>query len=289
MLRHSCLLVVMVLLTLVGCSKYTSETASHSIYSEILEDSVAITTYYTTVKNSSIHSLPVLFLLHGHGANQSDWFDPAKGNAAHLLDSLVNARAIPPIAAISVNAKNSWYVNSQVPMEDFFTQYLFDYYKGLNTIHGQPLVDNNHKILAGNSAGGYGALRFALLQPERFKAAILLSPAAYYPVPPQNSSSRKIDVFANEGLFNDSIWDRYHYDHLLPNLKKAPRVPKFYISTGNQDPYNITPVVTRLDQKLKAEGVSPNIRIIDGVHDWKVWRSNFVYAIVAYFEHLESE
>jgi len=273
------------LITFVACSwnSSTGVTSTYKIYSTTLQDSVAISEYYVLENGNVASNTPVLFLLHGHGANNSDWFDPKKGNVAHLLDSLRKIKAIPPVLAVSIDAKNSWYVNSKQPMQTFFMQELFSHYDGKLNRNAKPFINNEHKILIGNSAGGYGSLRFAMLEPEQFKAAILLSPAAYYRVPPENSSSRKIDVFAKDQVFNDSVWHSYHYDRLFDGFKKASQKPVFYISTGDKDPYDITPVVKRLEVQLTSANALVNVRIIDGAHDWKAWRNNFVYALIAHF------
>ena len=43
--------------------------------------------------------------------------------------------------------------------------------------------------------GGYGALRYSLAHPDLFGAAIVLSPAVYFPEPPSDSSTREFGAF----------------------------------------------------------------------------------------------
>ncbi|NND62326.1 MAG: esterase family protein, partial [Flavobacteriaceae bacterium] len=111
-----------------------------------------------------------------------------------------------------------------------------------------------------------------------------LSPAAYNPLPPAISSSRKIDVFAEEGVFNDSIWKSYSYLHLLPNFLEKEDHPEFYISVGDDDAYNIVPVVSELQQLLYEAGIKNELRITNGGHDWDCWQSNFTQALVEIFK-----
>jgi enterochelin esterase-like enzyme len=60
--------------------------------------------------------------------------------------------------------------------------------------------ERNSRIVAGYSMGGYGALRYSLAHPELFGAAIVLSPAVYFPLPPPDSSTREFGAFGNGTL-----------------------------------------------------------------------------------------
>ena len=249
-----------------------------SFESEILGRSVATNHYLPPNYAAKQTKMPLLVLLHGHGGDHMDWFQQEEGHVAPLLDSLIDTGAIPPVIAVSANAGNSWYVNSQEDMQDFF---LDEWIPAIKEQYGADW--NGSMILAGDSAGGYGGLRFALLQPDLFEAVVLLSPAAYYPIPPQLSSSRKIPVFAKDGVFNDSIWQAYAYPKLLEQLPKEATMPTFYLSVGDDDAYNIVPVVAALQQKFLERGIANELRITDGGHDWVCWRHNFVEALTDYF------
>jgi len=243
--------------------------------SNILGRSVATNHYLPPSFDAQEGKYPLLILLHGHGGDHMDWFQEEEGNAAALLDSLIAINNIPPSIAVSANAGNSWYVNSQENMEDFFLQ---EWLPAIKQQYGK--VWDGTLLLAGDSAGGYGGLRFSLLQPDLFEAVILLSPAAYYPVPPALSSSRKIPVFAKEGVFNDSIWQAYAYPNLLGQLSENAALPKYYLSVGDDDAYNIVPVVAVLQQEFLNRGVENELRITDGGHDWECWKHNVSQALI---------
>ncbi|NND63980.1 MAG: hypothetical protein HKN48_12390, partial [Flavobacteriaceae bacterium] len=179
-----------------------------SIDSEILERKVQYIQYNPFMRDSMSKPSPILYLLHGHGGDHLDWFQETEGNVASILDSLIEAKLIPPVVAVSIDAGNSWYVDRHDKMETF---YISEFIPEIERQIGGTL---SRRILAGNSAGGYGSLRFVMKFPDLFDEVILLSPAAYNPLPPAISSSRKIDVFAEEGVFNDSIWKSYSYLHL---------------------------------------------------------------------------
>ena len=59
------------------------------------------------------------------------------------------------------------------------------------------LANRSGRGIAGYSMGGYGAMRYSLAHPELFGAAIVLSPAVYFPEPPADSSTREFGAFGS--------------------------------------------------------------------------------------------
>ncbi|PQB04062.1 alpha/beta hydrolase [Aureitalea marina] len=259
-----------------GCQDTAFESGQvsvHQINSELLQRSVEYSLYTPT---NSTQSLPeqIIYLLHGHGGDHRDWFQDEEGAVAAILDSLIDNNIIPPVLAVSANMGNSWYVNRPAPAQDFYLQEFIQHIES-TYLQSEP----KQRLLAGNSAGGYGGLRFSLIRPELFENTILLSPASYTPLPPDISSSRKVEAFAVNGKFNDSIWDSFSYLHLLKRLKPGDQLPGFYISTGDDDVYNIVPAVTRIQQEFLSLGITNELRITNGGHDWDCWKSNFAEAL----------
>lgn len=252
-----------------------------SFDSKVLEKKVNYQVYLPKQYEASDAAFPIIYLLHGHGGDEQDWFQADEGNVAHLLDSLISSKQIPPVIAVTLDGANTWYVDSKDSME---TTYLSEF---IPLIEGEYRVDSESRLIAGNSAGGYGALRFAMKEPTLFSHAILLSPAAYYPLPPSLSSSRKskeTPAFSVDGVFNEEKWKSYAYPTLLDAFLISPTKPKFYISSGDDDAYNIVPVVTDLQQLFIENGVANELRITNGGHDWSVWRANFTDALTNIFQ-----
>ena len=245
----------------------------HHYASEILDRDV---TYhmYLPAGYEATHAYPVVYLLHGHGGDADDWIEPAEGNVRYILDSLTREQLIPPVVAVTMDAGNSWYIDRVEHMESAYVREFI------------PMIESNYlldarRIIAGNSAGGYGALRFVLRYPEMFRAAILLSPAAYYPVPPAISSSRKIAAFQFDGAFSENVWQQFAYPNLPMQEKEYPRC---FLSTGDDDPYEIVRVVTDLRSFMIAHDIARQLSIIDGGHTWEVWRDRFAHDLVRVFD-----
>lgn len=242
--------------------------------SRILKKTIEYKIYQPTTTDDTA-TYPVLYLLHGHGGSQRDWFEHEWGRMGSILDSLICLKKIPPTIAVSADAGNSWYVDRAESMESFYLDEFIPFIEAKYPIDGE-----KGRILAGNSAGGYGSLRFSLKQPERFDQVILLSPASYEPLPPKISSSRKIEAFALNGVFNDSVWNHFSYTHQLPNLKTSKQPPTYYISSGDDDGYNIVPVAVKIQQELNKLHIKNELRITNGGHDWLCWRLNVTHALL---------
>ena len=252
----------------------SGQIGQHQLDSEILGRTVDYQIYQPSGESEGI-----IYLLHGHGGDHNDWFESGEGHVSTIMDSLISNDVIPPMHAVSADMGNSWYVNRSYPAQDF---YLDEFMAHIETSY----LDDQVKIrlLAGNSAGGYGSLRFSLIEPSLFDGVILLSPASYTPLPPDISSSRKVEAFAIEGVFNDSIWDSFSYLHLIDQLEPGSDMPQYFVSTGDDDAYNIVPAVTRIQQELIGREIACELRVTNGGHDWACWKENFANALSLFFD-----
>ena len=218
---------------------FVSNVELDTLLSKTLKRKLAYRIYFP--KNKSDETPQIIYLLHGHGGSDEDWFSKEEGNVKTILDSLILAKKIPELIAVTMDAGNSWYVNSKEPMETAYVKEFIPYIESKYLSNRVP----KRRYIAGNSAGGFGALRLSLKYPDLFDSSILLSPAAYFPEPPLISSSRKIDVFYTDSIFSPAKWQSYAYPNLLKSEANTT-YPNFYLSTGDDDAYNIFEVVSQL-------------------------------------------
>jgi enterochelin esterase-like enzyme len=213
---------------------------------------------------------PVLYLLHGNGADRNEWV--TRGRIKATADALIESGQIPPAIIVMPDAGNSWYVDLKERVESAFFLELI------------PVIEKNYRALAtrdgrvigGLSMGGYGALRYVLQYPEKFQAAALLSPAVYNPEPPENSSARTAKVFAvpgTDGAYNPEVWKAYNYPVLWDAfLRKGIKVP-MYIHSGDDDEFMIEGEAAQLYGLLRRHRQPAELRIVNGRHEWAVWES----------------
>lgn len=245
----------------------------NTIDSKTLGTEVNYQVYLPESYEVTLTPFPIIYLLHGHGGSERDWFEAKWGNMSAILDSLITNEDIPPIVAVTVDVGNSWYVDGKQHMETFYLNEFIPY------VESTYRINNEERVLAGDSMGGYGALRFSLIHPDWFDEVFLLSPASYEPYPPIISSSRKVEAFSKDGSFSKEKWRRFSYTHLWDNLVKSPKKPNYFLSVGDDDPFNIVPVVTQLQQDMLKDKIPNELRIVDGGHSWDVWRNQIVKAL----------
>jgi len=125
---------------------------------------------------------PVVILLHAFGARATDWLGTDRGyeglDVSEALDSLVHVGEVGELIVVMPDAHTalggSWYAASPATgdWERFIAEDLVDYMDGTY----RTLARREHRGIAGQSMGAYGALRIALGHPETFSAVAALSP-----------------------------------------------------------------------------------------------------------------
>jgi len=226
--------------------------------------------------------LPVLYLLHGLGGNHRDWLKLGKIEAT--LDRMITDGTVPPLAVAMPAGGNSWYVDSD-RHGPVATAFLKDLFPAIEARHDLAR-DRSRRFIAGLSMGGYGALRLALHYPDRFRAAASLSGAIF----PDLASSKEVtkgQIRMFKGAFGDPFsTERYNtrnFYALLAGLKSRLKASKrrlgLYISVGDDDGFRLYEGAVALYLALKKHKLPVEMRIVDGNHNWRLWRADIVPAL----------
>lgn len=131
------------------------------------------------------------------------------------------------------------------------------------------------RLVAGLSAGGYGAVRYALRYPNRIAAVAALSPAVYTESVPQISAARMQPPFLGQnGQFNQASWDAHNYPALTEHYFAQPfRVP-LYLVSGDNDRFGVAFETALLFKRMfERQPDQVELRVVDGDHSWKVWEA----------------
>ncbi len=223
---------------------------------------------------------PVLYLLHGIGQNRDEWV--TKGEIAHEADLLIAAGQIPPCVIVMPSAGDSWFVDGPERMETAFGREFVPYIDQ----HYRTIASSDGRVIAGESMGGYGALRLLMLNPRMFSAAALLSPAVYVPEPPEHSSSRRSPAFQTNGTFDPALWEARNYPKLIDRFAAARvRVP-VYIMSGMDDEFHIEDQAIVLYRAWRRHGWPGRLLLIAGRHNFDVWRPAMPDALRYIFRHV---
>lgn len=237
---------------------------------------------------------PSLYLLHGRGDTLSAW-----QRVAGTLDALIADGSIPPMIVVMPDApwndRGSWYADSAyagdaasgpgLPVETAIVEDLVAHVDGAY----RTVADRGARAVGGYSMGGAGAVRLVLAHQAVFSAAIVLSPAVYVPQPPADSSARDYGAYGvGDALFDEERFTALSYPTALAAVD--PSLPvHLFIAVGDDEHANPDPAEAIHDLTMEAAslytaarrvpGVTAELRVLDGGHDWDVWEPAFAEGV----------
>ncbi|WP_211614686.1 alpha/beta hydrolase [Paraburkholderia haematera] len=257
---HSALLA---LCAAVGAPASASTIISRSFHSEALGRDWAYMIYLPTGYRHDAARIPVLYLLHGNNGDANDWL--TQGHLQASADALIERKEMPPVVIVMPQGGTDWYVDRKEKME---TAFFDDLLPEIETRYAVA-TQRGGRMIGGVSMGGFGALRYAITQPELFCGALLLSPAIYPNEPPLASAARRVGVFGDR-QFDPHVWHALNYPAQWERYMSQPyRLPMF-IAAGDDD-LAIQADASSLYTHLRLAGNPAALRIIDGGHTWDVW------------------
>jgi putative tributyrin esterase len=129
-------------------------------------------------------------------------------------------------------------------------------------------------FVAGLSMGGYGALKWALRQPERFAAAASLSGALDLARLRGEGGRGPVDAHLFDRVFGDRLGGSD--DDLFSLLGKADpaTLPRLYLCCGTED--HLYPHSVDFADAARARGIPLTVDYGPGDHDWAYWDARIV-------------
>lgn len=204
----------------------------------------------------------VLYLLHGLGDDASAW---------QRYTSVEALAAAYGLVVVMPSAGRSFYID-QANGQRYFTYLTEELPEYLADVFGlSPRREDT--LIAGNSMGGYGAMKAALLYPERycaaasFSGAISLDILRLLPDDPRKAEFTALlgDLDKLPGGADDPlIWLQK-----TAAYRAETALPKLYIACGFQD--DLYPLSVRFQQACRELGIEISYEEEDGGHDWKFW------------------
>lgn len=241
-----------------------STVQTHTFASATLKRPWQYTIYLPDGYPSENARYPVVYLLHGNGGAANDWI--TLGGLQATVDGLIARHQLAPVIIVMPEGATDWYVDRKEPIESAFFDDLIPHVES----HYGVDAHREARVVGGVSMGGFGALRYALTRPERFCAALLLSPAIYADVPPATSAARRVGVFG-ASRFDPDVWHALNYPALWRDyLHQRTRVTMF-IGAGSDD-RPIAGDASLLYERLRQAGNPATLSLVAGGHTWDVWR-----------------
>ena len=217
--------------------------------------------------------LPVVYLLHGALGGALDWVD--QGHLQDIVDRLIASHRLPPVIIVMPDGgPNSWYMDSgavgsgnvATAIERDLPAYVEQTWRARTDRHG--------RVIAGYSMGGYGALRFALMAPDRYGAAAAMSGAFWTEVTPETKFDEGIQrIF--QGAFGRPFDARRFVAAnpmtLASTMRHDEAVPPIYLTCGRQDRYHLDREQAIMARRLAAMHIPVETALTPGDHDWDTW------------------
>ena len=208
-------------------------------------------TIYTPPGYSQQNSYPVLYLLHGIGGDELEWYNGGRPDI--ILDNLYAQGKLTPMIVVMPNGRamkddrvgdNMMAPERQAAFATFEFDLLNDLIPYIES-NFPVLKDRKNRAIAGLSMGGGQSLNFGF---------------------------GNIDKFAWVGGFSSAPNTKQPRE-LLPDPQKAKELELIWISCGDRD--GLIRNSTRTSEYLKENGITHILRITpDGAHDFKEWKDN---------------
>ena len=251
---------------------------------------------------------PVLYLLHGLHGSSTDWV--RLGGVGVTLDKLIAEHRIKPLLVVMPEGDESWYVDSAAVggPGDYATAIGRDLPGAVERDY-PVAIGGAHRAIAGVSMGGYGALRLALLAPDRYAAVAALSPAIWQNIPldaeppahdrsttppyflklDPNTVTIGIDLPPGGDHFGTAFgapFDAKRFDAanvftlLEQDVEAHKHLPPIYLSVGDDDSHRLWRGSIALFETLQMNHLDIDFRVTDGDHNWTLWKNSVVEALL---------
>lgn len=210
----------------------------------------------------------ILYLLHGAYDDHTNWL---------LQTSIVRYAQDRCLAVVMPSASNSFYQDMYYGSAYFtyLSKELPQFIESMFPVSTR----REDTFVAGNSMGGYGALKLAFEQPERFCACASLSGAIDLAECIRLFSKGSIQgpfrfdcVFSPDTLRDVEETDANLFRLIAGRRRQGRPLPKVFQTCGTEDfLYDLN---RRSRRKLAELGVDLTYEEHPGVHGWKYWDEN---------------
>ena len=264
-------LLLIVLLSCVGCGKKTCTNANTNLASQVV-----VTTFPSSMGDAGVSvylpkgyaespvGYPVLYLLHGSGDDETGWL--TKGKAKAILDSLITNQLCKPMIVVMPNGyleQTGQIKSSRLWMESTFEENFSQLIAWTET-HYRTLSSKGNRAIAGLSMGGFHTMHTAALLNQSFDYVGIFS-ALYVPHLGQAHSERTLEISAL------ALSDKPAYQQTEALLEQqfadAPQL--YWIACGKEDFLYEDNVIYR--QYLDEKHYPYEYHESEGGHSWNNW------------------
>jgi S-formylglutathione hydrolase FrmB len=226
---------------------------------------------------------PVVYALHGLFEDSSFW--ESRGLAA-LMAEARQGSAVRDFIVIAVDGENSFFVNNPGGRyQDLVTRDLIAHVDATY----RTVPRREARGLWGVSMGGYGALRIALSEPDRFGVVVTHSAMLLLKPPTAAEGAGRMQLAAFHRVFGEPIDPaRWAANDPLAIVATADprRVPALSLDCGAQDRYGLAAGHREMERRLTARGIAARVETPPGDHGYDYVRTVFARGLAFLSERL---
>jgi enterochelin esterase-like enzyme len=243
--------------------------------SKLLKQTTHYSIYLPPGYETSTIEYPVLYLFHGGGDDWRDWL--LRGQAAPIADKAILSGEAPAMIIVMPDGIGHWYNNKYdgtFNYEDYFFKELIPHIESTYRCR----TEKRYRAISGLSMGGRGCLLYALKHPDKFQACYAMSIGMF------SDENAKVDRWNRGGSWlgehyfgplkaDGSLPDSWHENNVYRLARELPDNQKrsviYAIELGDDE---INRDQLEMILTMKENGIPLEVRIIDGGHNWGLWR-----------------
>jgi len=248
-------LIALVLLLALSYILIKQFTTSREVYSSCFNDYLV----FVPSDYNSESEYPLLFMLHGHGADYTQWND--------IIDLKSYATKYGFIIVCPDGLYDSWYVDSPILTKSKFETYFFN--DLVPEIFQKYKIDSTNVFITGLSMGGHGAMNLFLNHPQFFKSAGSTSGILDLLPFPNNWSIKNL---LGDQLNNRENWIERSAIYNIDKIKSLNK--KFIVDCGTED--FAFDVNRRFRDSCVTQGININYIQTTGDHTYDYWAKSII-------------
>lgn len=216
---------------------------------------------------STFGSTPVLYLLHGLFGSAANWTDLTRLNEySGNMDLII----------VMPDGGDNWYTDGEEKYESYLIR---DLLPEIERRYGAS-TDRRNRSIAGNSMGGYGAVKIALKYPQLFGFAASFSGAFHVTrfFPGIEGGALAPSILRVFGEKDDPTRiDNDIFNVAARALESRDALPRIYFDCGLDDPF--IDANREFASVLADTGIEFEFLEVAGGHDWSYWDQRIEYLI----------
>ena len=217
---------------------------------------------------------PVVYLLHGHGGDFSNWIKKVPAIKKYADDFEV-------LIVCPDGDSSSWYIDSPVDKTMQFETYIAKEVTAFIDQHYRTIKSAAGRAVTGLSMGGHGALYVAFKNPSVFGACGSMS-GGFNLI----ETRHKYDLYKRIGdTTNMEAWKKYSMVNIAETAKNDSL--SIIFDCGIKDQFFKSN--KELHEKLLKAGIAHDYIERPGNHSWSYWTNSLPYHLLFFKRHFDAK